>query len=42
MLAHAAAKNMSGPGPAMGSVEDRDIMEGVLEHDAGISPSKVK
>lgn len=36
MLAHASAKGMSGPGPAVGSVEDRD------EHGAGISPSKVK
>lgn len=26
----------------MGSVGDRDIMEGFLEHGAGISPSKVK
>lgn len=33
---------MAGPGPAVGSVGDRDIMEGFLEHGAGISPSKVK
>lgn len=41
MLARASAKGMSGPGPAVGSVEDRDTMEGFLKHGARVSPSKV-